>query len=155
MFITTYEIHVETICLLSYHDPPVESLLSHPVKPTFFGIWMSSCFSFWDTPLWYVGMIQLQTWMTRITHLMMDYLRSSDFSTYHTSDSILGHISSSVEICRSPLVCMIISSYKIHVGQMIYLHFVIILQLSLSWVIQLGSYFFILSWFFDGVILDS
>ena len=36
MFITTYEIHVETICLLSYHDPPVESLLSHSVRPILF-----------------------------------------------------------------------------------------------------------------------
>ena len=55
MIIPTYEIHVEMMtCLLSYHDPPVEPLWSHPVKPPFFGIWLSSCFSFWGTPfdLW-------------------------------------------------------------------------------------------------------
>ena len=30
--------------------------------------------------------------MTRITHLMMDDLILSNFSTYHTFDAILGHI---------------------------------------------------------------
>ncbi|KAL6318517.1 hypothetical protein AAG906_000595 [Vitis piasezkii] len=38
------------------------------------------------------------TWMTRITHLMMDDLMSSDFQIYHTSDAILGHISILAEI---------------------------------------------------------
>ena len=35
MIISTYEIHTATmICLLSYHDPLVEPLLSHLVRPT-------------------------------------------------------------------------------------------------------------------------
>ena len=66
--------------------------------------------------------------MARITHLMMDDLVSSDFLTYHTSDVILGHISILVEICGSPLICMIIPIYEIHVKLMICFHFVLILQ---------------------------
>ena len=57
--------------------------------------------------------------MTRITHFMMDASRSFDFSAYRTSGAILGHISSSIEICRSPLICMTIPSYEMHVGLMI------------------------------------
>ena len=47
----------------------------------------------------------------------------------------------SVEICRSPLICMIIPNYEIRVRLMIRFHFVLILRWSLSWVISLGSYF--------------
>ena len=46
-----------------------------------------------------------------------------------------------VEICRSPLICMIIPNYEIRVRLMIRFHFVLILRWSLSWVISLGSYF--------------
>ena len=39
MLVPTYEIHTETMtCLLSYHDPPGEPLLSHLVRPALFGI---------------------------------------------------------------------------------------------------------------------
>ena len=64
--------------------------------------------------------------MTKITHLMMDDLMSSDFQIYHTSDAILGHISILAEICGSPLVCMIIPIYDIHVELMICFHFTMI-----------------------------
>ena len=63
---------------------------------------------------------------------MMDDLMSFDFLTYHKSGSILGHISILVKICRSPLICMIILSYEIHIELMICFHFVPILQWSLS-----------------------
>ena len=76
--------------------------------------------------------IQLWTWMIRITHLVMSDLMSSNFLTYHTFDAILGHISVLVEICRIPLICMIIPSYEIHTELMICFYFVLILQLSLS-----------------------
>ena len=56
--------------------------------------------------------------MIGITHLMMDDLRLSDFSIYHTSDTILGHISLSVEICRSSWSCIIIFIYEIHTETM-------------------------------------
>ena len=77
------------------------------------------------------------------------------FLTYHTSDSILEHIPSSVEICRSPLICMTIPSYEMHVGLMIWLHFALILRWSLSWVIRSGPYFLMLSWFLDVVISNA
>ena len=141
--------------LLSYHDPLVESLLSHPVRPAFFGIRMSSYFSFWGTHFWSVSLIQLWTLMTRIAHSMRDDLISFNFSTYHTFDSILGHISSSIEFCRSSLICMTIPSYEIHTRLMIWLHFTLILRWSLSWDIRSGLYFLILSWFLDGVISDT
>ena len=49
MIIPRYEIHVETkMCSLSYHDPLVEPLLSHSVRPTLFCIQMSSCFILGD-----------------------------------------------------------------------------------------------------------
>ena len=70
--------------------------------------------------------------MTKITHLVMNDLVPFDLSTYHTSDSILGHISLSIEIYRSPLICMIIPNYEIHTRLMICFHFVMILQWSLS-----------------------
>ena len=83
---------------------------------------------------WYVDLIQLWTWMTRITHLVMDDLVPSDFSTYHTSDAILGHISVLVEICKSPLICMINPFMR---------------YMSIWWSI------FILRWFPSGAFLDS
>ena len=67
------------------------------------------------------GPIQLWTWMTRITHLMMDDLMSFDFLTYHTYDAILGHIFVSIEIYRSSWSCMIISTNEIHVEMMTFL----------------------------------
>ena len=79
-----------------------------------------------------MDLIQLWTWMIRITHLVMDDLVPSNFLTYHTADVILGHIFVLVEICRSPLICMIILSYEIHIELMICFHFVPILQWSLS-----------------------
>ena len=75
---------------------------------------------------WFVGPIQLRTWMVRITHLVMENFVPSDFLTYHTSDAILGHISILVEICRSPLICMIIPIYEIHVKLMICFYFTMI-----------------------------
>ena len=64
--------------------------------------------------------------MVRITHLVMENFVPSDFLTYHTSDAILGHISILVEICRSPLICMIILIYEIHVELMICFYFTMI-----------------------------
>ena len=89
------------------------------------------------------GPIQLRIWMTGIAHLMMDDPMLSNFSIYQTFDAALGHISVLVEICRSPLICMIILSYEIHIELMICFHFVLILQWSLSWVIQSGPHFLI------------
>ena len=148
--------HIETMnYLLFYHDPLVEPFLSHLVRPTFFGIQMSSYFPLWGTPFWSVSSIQLWMWTTRTAHSMMDDLRSSDFLTYHTSGAILGHISFLVEICRSPLIYMIIPSYEMHTGLMIRFHFASIFRWSLSWVIRLGPYFLVLSWFLDEVISDA
>ena len=59
--------------------------------------------------------------MTGIAHLMMDDLMLSDFSIYHTSDFILGHIFLLKEIHRSSWSCMIISIYEIYTEMMTYL----------------------------------
>ena len=156
MIMPTYEIHVEMmIYLLSYHDLPVEPFFDHSVRPTPFDIWVSSCFSFWETLLWSVDPIQLWIWMARFTYLVMDDLVSSGFLTYHTSDAILGYIPFLVEIYRFPLICMTIPSYEMHVGLMIWLRFALILWWSLSWVIQLGPYFLMLSWLLYVVISDA
>ena len=68
-----------------------------------------------------MGLIQLWTWIIRITHLVMDDLVPSDFLTYHTSDAILGHISVSIKIYRSSWSHMIIPTYEIHAQMMTYL----------------------------------
>ena len=128
MTLITYEIHTETMTYqLSYQDLLGEPLLSHSVRPVLFSILMSSCFSFWDTLFWFVDPIQLRTWMTKITHLVMDDLVSSGFSTYHTFDAILGHISVLIGIYKSSLICMIILSHEIHAELMTRFHFVLIL----------------------------
>ena len=89
MLIPIYGIYTETMtCSLSYHDPLVEPLLSHLVRPTLFGIQMSSCF-----PLGCLDSTQLWIWMTGIAHLMMDDLMLPVFSIYRTSDATLGYIS--------------------------------------------------------------
>ena len=56
--------HSRDVCrvdslLLSYHDPPVESLLGHLVRLTLFSIYISSCFFFWEMSLWCLDPIQL------------------------------------------------------------------------------------------------
>ena len=66
--------------------------------------------------------------MTRTVHLMTDDLMSSDFSTCHTFDAILGHIPLSIEICTSPPICVIIPSYEIRTRLMIQFHFVLTLR---------------------------
>ena len=49
MITPTYEMHTETMpFLLSCHDPLVEPLLSHSLRPTLFCIQMSSCFIMGD-----------------------------------------------------------------------------------------------------------
>ena len=141
--------------LLFYYDPPMEPSLSHSVRPAFLGIQMSPYFPFWGTPFLCMSPIQLWTCMTRIAHSMMDDLRSYDFMTYHTSGAILGHVSSSVEICRSSWICLVTLSYEIPTKLMIWLHFALILRWRLSWDIQSSFYFLILSWLSGGVFSDA
>ena len=62
------------------------------------------------------GWLALHTWWWMIWwHLI--------FPTYHTFDAMLGHISVLVEIYSSPLICMIIPNYEIHVELMICFYF--------------------------------
>ena len=68
--------------------------------------------------------------MTGIMHLMMDDLRLSDFSIYHTSNAMLGRISLSVEICRFSWSHMILITHEMHVELIIYRYLVMILQWS-------------------------
>ena len=55
---------------------------------------------------------------------MMDDLMLSDFSIYHTSDAILGHIFSLVEIYRSSQSLMPTLTYEMHVELMVYLYLI-------------------------------
>ena len=104
---------------------------------------MSSRFFFGDTLIWSIDLIQLSTWMTRITHLVMDDLVSSDFPIYHTFDAILRHISISTEIYRSSWSHMILITHEMHVELMVYCYLIVIPQWSLFWVIRSGSRFLI------------
>ena len=45
----------------------------------------------------------------------------TQFSTYRTSNDILGHISVLIEIYKSPWSCMLISTYEVHTEMMTYL----------------------------------
>ena len=61
----------------------------------------------------------------------------------------------SIEICRSPLLCMIIPSYEICVGLRIRFHLVMTLRWTFPWFISSGSYFPMSLWFLDGVVSGS
>ena len=76
-------------------------------------------------------------------HLMMNDLRLTDFSIYHTSDAILGHISLSIGIYRSSWSHMILITHEMHVKLIIDCYLIMIPQWSLSWAIQSGSRFLI------------
>ena len=65
--------------------------------------------------------------MSGITHLMMDVSMLFDFLIYHTSDAILGHISSLVKIYRSSRIYRIIPTYEMHVELMVYCYLIMIL----------------------------
>ena len=69
--------------------------------------------------------------------------------------SYWGIFSISIEIHRSPLVCMIIPSYKIHAELRIRFHFVMILRWAFLWVVSSGSYFLVSLRFLDGVASGS
>ena len=64
--------------------------------------------------------------MTGITNLMIDDPMLSNFSIYHTFDAILGHISFSVEICRSSWSHMILITHEMHVELMVYCYLIMI-----------------------------
>ena len=76
MIIPTYGMLTETMAgSLPCHDPSMEPLWSHPTRPTFFGIWLSSCLLFRETFHRCLGLI----WITEIAHLMMDDFMSPNF----------------------------------------------------------------------------
>ena len=61
-----------------------------------------------------ISIYELWTWMTRTTQLTVDDFVLSDFSTYHISDTIVGHISISIESYRSSWSYMITPTYRMH-----------------------------------------
>ena len=76
MLIPTCRMHTETrTCSLFYHSPSVKPLLSHLVRPVFFGIWLSSCFLSWET---FPSCLDL-IWITEITCSMIDDSMSPGF----------------------------------------------------------------------------
>ena len=127
MIISTYEIHIKLMnsFILRWF---LSGASFRPFSQTHTFLYLNVfMFLLLRDVFWYVDSIQLWTWITRITHLVMDDLVPSYFSTYHhTSDAILGHISVLVEICRSPLIRMIIPIYEIHVELMICFYFTMI-----------------------------
>ena len=58
--------------------------------------------------------------MTRITHLMTSDKILSNFSTYRIFDAILGHISLSVEFCKSSWSHMILTTHEMHDELIVY-----------------------------------
>ena len=76
MITSTCGMHTKTrTCSFFYHGPSMEPLLSHPIRPVFFGICMSSCFLFREMFSWRLGSL----WITEIAHLIMDGFMSPDF----------------------------------------------------------------------------
>ena len=121
--------------------------MSFSTAPTWTGVWdlvdiqISSYFFFWDTSLWCLDLIQLWTWMTRITHLMMDDLILSNFSTYHTFDAILGHIPFRLRFINLHGVAWSYPLTRYTSIQWHVCYLITILQWSFSWVIQSGPHF--------------
>ena len=64
--------------------------------------------------------------MSEIAHLMMDDPMLSDFSIYHTSDAILGHIFLSVEIFRSSWSHIFLITHEMHVELIVYCYLIMI-----------------------------
>ena len=128
MILITREMHVE-LTVYCY-------LIMNPQWSLFWAIQLGSYFStfryhhtssywirFFDVWIWFScwhGWLGLHTWWWMILcHLIF-------WPTKQTSDAILGHISVLVEICRSPLIFMIIPIYEIHVKLIICFYFTMI-----------------------------
>ena len=75
--------------------------------------------SFRETPLWFVGLIQLQTWMIR-AHLIFwsvaFWCHTEAYSPFRS------------RFIDLPLICVIIIAFEIHTGLMIRFHCVLILR---------------------------
>ena len=102
---------------------------------------MSSCFFFWETPLWCLDPNQLWIWMTGITHSMKDDLRLSSFPIYHTSMPYWGILPFRLRFTGSSWSHMIFTTHEMCVELIVYCYLIMIPQWSLSWAIQLGSHF--------------
>ena len=108
-------------------DPPVESLWSYPIRSVPFGTYMSSCFL-----LGYAFLIcgSDSVMDSGDQDCIVDdwwFDVSWSFRPVTHSMPYWGIFALSIEICRSPWICMIIPSYDIHVRLMIRFHFVPIL----------------------------
>ena len=115
MIIPSYKIHVEAMTfLLSYHNPLVEPLLSHSVRPTLFCIQMSSCLLLGE-PFGRLDLIQSRMWMTGIAHLLIGDLTSFDFFGLSYVRCHTGAYLVSDKIYRSSWSRTIISTYEIHI----------------------------------------
>ena len=69
-----------------------------------------SCFFFWESPLWCVGLIQLcSDYQDR--EFDGDWFGVTWFLTYHTSGATLGHIPFHLEVYGSSQICTIIIAY--------------------------------------------
>ena len=77
---------------------------------------------------WRLDPIQLWIWMTGIRHLMMDdeWFEVIRFSDIPYTYAILGHISLSIEICRSSWSHMILTTHGMHDELIIYCYLIII-----------------------------
>ena len=73
-------------------------------------VWISSCFFFWESPLWCVGLIQLCSDYRdhAFWRWMVWYPR---FLTYCASDATLGHIPFHLEVYGSSRTCTIIITH--------------------------------------------
>ena len=102
--------HAETVtCLLSYHDLPGKSLLSHLVGPKLLTFRYPH-----EIHVLICGLdsaMDLDDWNHTFDGRLFNVVR---FSTYSTSDSILGHIFVSIEIYRSSWSYMIIPTCGMH-----------------------------------------
>ena len=103
----------------SYDDSLVKPLGSHPVRPTLLGIPMPPWLSLWDD-FWTLrpdSVIVLDDW----DHMFDDrWFHVTWFSTYHTFDATLGHISVLDEIYKSWWSYMLIPICETYVEMMIY-----------------------------------
>ena len=99
-----------------YDDSSMEPLGSHPAKHALLGTHMPSYSSIREMHLRLMSMILLWIQVTKFTYLLMDDLISFDFSRLVTH--LMPHwgiFPLSIEICRSPLIRVIVPSYEIRV----------------------------------------
>ena len=119
MILITHEMHVELMVYCYLIVIPQWSLFLAIQSGSRFLIFRCHVFDIWTWFSCEYGWLGLHIWWWMIWCCLI-------FLIYHTSDAILGHISSLVEIYRSSRICMPTPTYEMRVELMVYRYLIMI-----------------------------